>query len=192
MRHLHLQPTETDVAIAGLAARHATPRRERLIAVLTWLADEKILYAASAAAWLIAKNGNRRERLQADHLVLTVVLANVLPHLLKQVVDQERPDRTVMPPRHGIPKSGNPYDAFPSGHAMHIGAIASAMSRMYPKACGWIWLGGLAVASTRIALLAHWTSDVVAGLAAGVSLERLMRPMDGRVFAARKHRRMPR
>ncbi len=87
----------------------------------------------------------------------------MLPHLLKQVVDQERPDRTVMPPRHGIPKSGNPYDAFPSGHAMHIGAIASAMSRMYPKACGWIWLGGLAVASTRIALLAHWTSDVVAG-----------------------------
>ncbi len=40
MRHLHLQPTETDVAIAGLAAS-CDATAERLIAVLTWLADEK-------------------------------------------------------------------------------------------------------------------------------------------------------
>ena len=31
-------------------------------------------------------------------------------------------------PRRGIPRSGKPYDAFPSGHAMHVGAVASAVS----------------------------------------------------------------
>ena len=182
MRHVQLRPTRTDVAIAHGAARHATPQRERALQILTWLADEKLLYAASAVVWLAARKGSRRERLQADHLLLTVVLANVLPHLVKQVIDQERPDRTIVPlhhtiSRHGIPKSGKRYDAFPSGHAMHLGAIASAVSWMYPKLRPWAWLGGMAIASTRVALLAHWASDVVVGLAAGAGLERALRPI---------------
>lgn len=177
MRHVHLQPTRTDVAIARTAARHATPQRERLLQVLTWLADEKLLYVASVAVWAAARRGHGRERMQADHLLLTVVLANVLPHLVKRVVDQQRPDRRLAPPRHGIPKSGKPYDAFPSGHAMHLGAIASAVSWMYPKLTPWAWFGAIGIASTRVALLAHWASDVVVGLAAGAGLERALRPM---------------
>jgi undecaprenyl-diphosphatase len=186
MRHIHLGPTRTDVAITGVAARHATPKREQSMQVLTWLADEKLLYVASAATWLFARYGGARQRLQADHLLLSVVLANVLPHLVKHVVDQERPDRRLSPPRHGIPKSGKPYDAFPSGHAMHLGAIASAVSWMYPKLTPWAWSGALAIASTRIALLAHWTSDVVVGLAAGAGLERALRPVAVRSLRTRQ------
>lgn len=198
MKHVHLQPTRIDIAVADTAARHATPERERLMTVLTWLADEKLLYVASAAAWLFAGKGGARERLLADHLLLSVVLANVLPHLVKHVVDQERPDRTIAPPRHsfsrhGIPKSGKPFDAFPSGHAMHLGAIASAVSWMDPKLAPWAWFGAFVVGSTRVALLAHWASDVIVGLVAGAGLERALRPAAVRSRCAqRKTRRVRR
>jgi membrane-associated phospholipid phosphatase len=79
--------------------------------------------------------------------------------------------------RHGIPRSGKAYDAFPSGHAMHVGAIASAVSWISPKSAPLAWsLGGL-VAATRIVLLAHWMTDVLAGLAMGVVVERCLRPL---------------
>jgi hypothetical protein len=109
-----------------------------------------------------------------------VAATAILPHLLKRVIDRERPDRQMIHGRrHGIPRSGKPYDAFPSGHAMHVGAVASAASWASPKSAPVAWgLGGL-VAATRIVLLAHWTTDVVAGLVIGALVERCLRPLSG-------------
>ena len=105
--------------------------------------------------------------------------------LLKRLIDQERPDQCMVhEPRQGIPRSGKPYDAFPSGHAMHVGAVASAVSWAYPKSAPVAWgLGGL-IAATRIVLLAHWTTDVLAGLAMGALVERCLRPLTGRANQA--------
>ena len=89
--------------------------------------------------------------------------------------------------RHGIPRSGKAYDAFPSGHAMHVGAIASALSWVSPKSAPLAWsLGGL-VAATRIVLLAHWMTDVLAGLAMGVVVERCLRPLSAGAGQADRH-----
>lgn len=77
----------------------------------------------------------------------------------------------------GVPRSGRPRDAFPSGHALHMGALASAAS-LFPPALRRLTRGiAIALSATRILLLAHWTSDVVAGFSAGALLERLMRPV---------------
>ena len=128
--------------------------------------------------WLAARMGDERERRQTDHLALSVVATAILPHLLKRLIDQERPDRCMVHgPRHGIPRSGKAYDAFPSGHAMHVGAVASAVSWAYPKSAPIAWgLGGL-IAATRIVVLAHWMTDVLAGLAMGAVVERCLRPL---------------
>jgi undecaprenyl-diphosphatase len=153
---------------------------ERPSRLLTWAADEHLLLAISAALWLASRDGDGRARRQADHLVLSVAATAILPHLLKRVIDQERPDRQMIHGRrHGIPRSGKPYDAFPSGHAMHVGAVASAVSWASPKSAPVAWgLGGL-VAATRIVLLAHWTTDVLAGLVMGALVERCLRPLSG-------------
>jgi membrane-associated phospholipid phosphatase len=122
--------------------------------------------------------GDEQERRQTEHLALSVVATAILPHLLKRLIDQERPDRSMVHGRrHGIPRSGKPYDAFPSGHAMHVGAVASAISWAYPKWTPAVWgLGGI-VTATRIVVLAHWMSDVLAGLAMGALVERCLRPL---------------
>ncbi|HJU05409.1 MAG TPA: phosphatase PAP2 family protein [Nitrospiraceae bacterium] len=83
--------------------------------------------------------------------------------------------RTVIGHLHGVSLSGQRDDAFPSGHALHMGALASAASALPtgPRRA----VRGLAVglSLTRVVVLAHWASDVVVGFALGAALERALR-----------------
>ena len=169
---------QLDRRVAKTVARHTSPAVERPARLLTWAADEHVLYVIAGGLWLAARAGDDRERRQTDHLALSIVVTAILPHLLKRLIDQKRPDRCMVHGRRrGIPRSGKPYDAFPSGHAMHVGAVASAVSWAYPKSAPIAWgLGGL-IAATRIVMLAHWTTDVLAGLAIGALVERCLRPL---------------
>ncbi|MGM5002588.1 phosphatase PAP2 family protein [Tardiphaga sp. 538_B7_N1_4] len=63
--------------------------------------------------------------------------------------------------------SGRANDGFPSGHAMHMGALASAASSFDRPYREFTWTASVGVSLTRIYVLAHWTSDVVAGFASG-------------------------
>jgi membrane-associated phospholipid phosphatase len=108
------------------------------------------------------------------------VVAAALPHVLKIMFDQERPDRlTTLGHLNGIPISGNRLDAFPSGHAVHVGALASAATVLAPAQRHLVWAVGGGLVLTRIVLLAHWASDVVAGLAIGALTERTIRLFTG-------------
>ena len=55
---------------------------------------------------------------------------------------------------------------------MHIGALVSALSRAYPEKRWHLRAVGAVVAGTRVAVLAHWSTDVIAGLMIGVLLEK--------------------
>ncbi|MDE5459829.1 phosphatase PAP2 family protein [Bradyrhizobium sp. CSS354] len=104
----------------------------------------------------------------------------MLPKVMKRVINRTRPDRVVVgEDRRGVETSGQPHDSFPSGHGVHIGAIVSALSWAYPrKAAVFLAIGG-ALAATRVAVLAHWTTDVVLGLTLGATIERAARRVSG-------------
>jgi membrane-associated phospholipid phosphatase len=172
MALLTIRPTRLDCAIADFAEARATPRREGALQLLTYAADEHVLFAVSLGFWLLSRGMAAPQRRAASYLALNVAASAVLPHILKALVDQQRPDRRVRGRRHGVPVSGKAYDAFPSGHAVHIGALASAVSRYFPRWKRVAWTFGGGVATTRILLLAHWTTDVLAGLALGAAVER--------------------
>lgn len=175
-----VQPTAVDVAIANQIASRTGRRSEHAAEALTWGADEHVLCALAAAWWLYSRYRDRATRRAGDHILFTTLTASALPHCLKKIFDQERPDRmTVKGHFHGIPISGNRLDAFPSGHAVHIGALASAATVLPAKQRTVIWALGAALVSTRIILLAHWASDVTAGLAVGALVERLLRRLTG-------------
>src|SRR5690242_979288 len=192
MRRIEVEPIAADKVTARLIAQNTTPSVERVSRVLTWAADEHLLYALSIGLWLETRWSDSARREAADHILASVVVANLLPHLLKSVIDQRRPDRRMVHgPRRGIPRSGKADDAFPSGHAMHAGALASAVSWLYPNYKGLAWTVAGALAATRVIVLAHWLSDVAVGLAVGVAIERLMRPLT-RARLRRRARRVAR
>ena len=134
MALIRVRPTQADVAIAdGIAARTGRST-EHIAEAITWGADEHVLCALAFGWWLYARTRDAPVRRASDHVLLTTLVASALPHALKAVFDQERPDRTTIRGHwRGIPFSGKRLDAFPSGHAVHIGALASAAS-VLPRA----------------------------------------------------------
>ena len=180
MALMRVKPTQADVAIADSVAAHTGRPAKHIAEVLTWGADEHVLCALAVGWWLYARTRDAPVRRASNHVLLTTLLASALPHALKTIFDQQRPDRlTVLGHLHGIPLSGKRLDAFPSGHAVHIGALASAATVLPPAQRNAVWAIGGSLVLTRIVLLAHWTSDVVAGLAVGVAVERLLRLLTG-------------
>ena len=60
------------------------------------------------------------------------------------------------------------FASFPSGHANTAFALAFAVSALWPQARPWMLMYAVAIALSRLVLLAHHTSDVVAGALVGV------------------------
>jgi membrane-associated phospholipid phosphatase len=175
-----VRPTRADIEIANAVSAYTSPQAETVAETITWGADEHVLCALAVGWWLYARNGGARKRRNSDHILLTTVAVTLVPHVLKTVFDQVRPDRlTVRGHLHGVPFSGRRLDAFPSGHAIHVGALASAATVLPPAKRNLVWAVGAGLVATRIILLAHWMSDVVTGLAIGALTERLLRPWTG-------------
>ncbi|MCK1390600.1 phosphatase PAP2 family protein [Bradyrhizobium sp. 1] len=173
-----VKPTRIDIAIANEIADHTNSELEQTAQALTWGADEHVLLALAAAGWLYARIRPAEERRAANHILAVSVATAVLPHILKSAFDQLRPDRlTLQGHWRGIPFSGQPRDAFPSGHAVHMGALASAAGLLPPVPRRLLRATATALSLSRIALLAHWASDVVAGFTLGVVVERMLRPL---------------
>lgn len=177
---LTIQPTHADITIARAIARNTGWPVEQAARWITWGADEHILCGAAAAWWLFCRGASGEQRRASDHVLLTTIAATLLPHLLKTVFNQERPDRlTIQGHLNGVPLSGKACDAFPSGHAIHIGALTSAADQLQPMSRNIVGAFGAGLVLTRVVLLAHWASDVVAGIGLGVLLERMLRPLTG-------------
>jgi membrane-associated phospholipid phosphatase len=177
MALMNVRPTELDKTVADAVAGHTDPRTERAAEALTWGADEHVLIAAAALGFLLTRRSEEPVRRLGTHILACCLSTALLPHILKTFIKQQRPDRrTLIGHWHGVPISGKPEDAFPSGHALHVGALASAATLLPSRPRNLVWaVSGLLVA-TRVVLLAHWVTDVLAGLGLGVAVERAIRP----------------
>jgi undecaprenyl-diphosphatase len=185
MARYRVKPTRLDARIANGISRHTGPAYEKAAELLTWGADEHVLLAFATGFWLYARGAGARERVASNHLLLVSAVVTLLPHVFKGIFDQERPDRrTIVGHLRGVPFSGKPRDAFPSGHAMHVGAVAAAATELPAAQRGAVWLIGAGLVATRVVLLAHWMSDVLAGLAIGAMIERVLRLWTGYGSAA--------
>jgi undecaprenyl-diphosphatase len=190
---IDIPPTGADVAIARAMARNTAPLPDQIARALTWGADEKVLLVLAAVVWLASRGRGGPPRRAGNHALLVAVAASLLPHGLKGLFDQTRPDRrTVIGHVHGISFSGKRRDAFPSGHAIHMGALASAAAVLPPAHRRTIQAVAVGLSLTRIVVLAHWASDVVVGFAFGALLEKVLRGVTCYRRQASKKRKRPR
>jgi membrane-associated phospholipid phosphatase len=74
------------------------------------------------------------------------------------------------------------YASMPSGHATTAASAAIAIGAIWPRARGVMWLYALIIMVSRVVVLAHHPSDVIAGAIVGAAGAFLVR----RWFAARR------
>lgn len=74
------------------------------------------------------------------------------------------------------------YASMPSGHATNVTAAAVAIGAVWPRMRAVMWIYALVIMFSRIAVFAHFTSDVIVGALVGTTGAALVR----RFFAARR------
>jgi membrane-associated phospholipid phosphatase len=99
-----------------------------------------------------------------------IAVSNLVTEVLKYCIGRGRPfvggEANAF---HFSHFAGNPaYYSFPSGHATTAFALALAVSAVWPQARVAMAVYALIIAATRLVLLAHHPSDVVAGAMVGI------------------------
>jgi undecaprenyl-diphosphatase len=103
-------------------------------------------------------------------LFLAVLIPNVVGEILKGVIGRGRPFVGGAPDAFHYSHFAwtEAYASFPSGHAVTAFALAFALASLAPKWRVTIWAYAVLIAITRLVLLAHHPSDVLAGALVGV------------------------
>ncbi|WP_414644233.1 phosphatase PAP2 family protein [Bosea sp. (in: a-proteobacteria)] len=122
-----------------------------------------MLLTIGAVWWAVERRSSRRRR-PATRFTTTILITTALHHAIKRMVAQPRPDRGADNP--STLRTGRPFDAMPSGHAMHAGAVASLISTELSPSKG-VWTAAAVMAATRVLALAHWPSGVLVGFTLG-------------------------
>ena len=103
-------------------------------------------------------------------IFFAVAVSNLVTEVLKYCIGRGRPfvggEANAF---HFSHFAGNPaYYSFPSGHATTAFALALAVSAIWPQARVAMAIYALIIAMSRLVLLAHHPSDVVAGAMVGI------------------------
>lgn len=123
-------------------------------------------------------------------LFIAVALPGLFDDAIKGLIGRARPYIDI--PGHPFtfrPFTWRPeFASMPSGHSTTAAAAAFAIGSMWPRTRWVMWLYALIIMFSRVAVLAHHPSDVVAGAlvgAVGAALVRRWFAARGLVFSAR-------
>ncbi|RTL54710.1 MAG: phosphatase PAP2 family protein [Bradyrhizobiaceae bacterium] len=103
-------------------------------------------------------------------LFLAVLLPVLIGEIIKGVVGRGRPfvGGVANPFNYSHFAWTESYASFPSGHAVASFALAFAVSAIWPRLQVVMWVYAVIIGLTRLVLLAHHPSDVMAGALLGV------------------------
>jgi undecaprenyl-diphosphatase len=142
--------------------------------------DTYVLTALFAALIVIVlalplRHGASRARLlrfatHLQYIFVSVLCANLLTEVLKYAIGRGRPFvGGKANPFNFMPFAGTePYFSLPSAHAVTAFALAFAVGAIWPRMRLVMFAYALLIVVTRLVLLAHHPSDVVAGAVIGI------------------------
>ena len=123
------------------------------------------------AAGLIS--GKKSLARSGERVLASLLVAGVTTGSIKELVGRVRPDTTHDP---FVFRPFSQHDAFPSGHATVAFALAGSLSEEIhnPWASAALYTAAAGTAWSRVNDQKHWTSDVLAGAAIGITSAKLI------------------
>jgi membrane-associated phospholipid phosphatase len=170
-----------DATEIGLMPRRGTPSLWPFRILTDFGNDAYVLWLLAAALVVIALvcagvKGKSRARwlglgTRVEYLFFAVLFPVVITEVVKWTVGRGRPFvGGKANPFNFVPFTGTEaYFSFPSAHAVTSFALAFAVGAIWPRARGAMLAYAILIAATRLVLLAHHPSDVVAGAVIGVA-----------------------
>jgi membrane-associated phospholipid phosphatase len=140
-----------------------TPAVRAVMGWVTTFGQGWVLGVAALVMALVAHYGGRRDLVRAGIVAVPALIASgLVSRVIKIVVARPRP-RTLEDVDSWWPSLVSAYHSFPSGHATSAFTLAAVLAVAAPSG-RWVYyaLAGL-IALSRVALDAHFVSDVVAG-----------------------------
>ena len=156
--------------------------------------DSYVLWALFAALFVTVialplLNGTSRTKLlrfgtQLEYVFVAVLCANLVTEVLKYAIGRGRPFVGGKANAFNfVPFTGTEaYFSLPSAHAVTAFALAFAVGAVWPRLRLFMFAYALLIAMSRLVLLAHHPSDVVAGAMVGILVSVAVRYW----FAARR------
>lgn len=142
--------------------------------------DEYVLWSLAAALVMVAlvaagRHGTSRAQwlglgTRLQYVFFSVLLSVGVAEVMKFVLGRGRPFvGGSANPFDFVPFEGTPAHAsLPSGHAVTAFALAFAVGALWPRFRVFMFTYAVVIALTRLVLLAHHPSDVVAGALVGI------------------------
>jgi membrane-associated phospholipid phosphatase len=130
-----------------------------------WLIPAGVVFAVAA----VRKQHNLAR--WAFAVIAAVGGSGIVVNLLKMAIGKTRPKLLFEEGRlEFVPFTyGHAFNGFPSGHATTCAAAATVLALAFPRWRAAFLVGGFALALTRVAIHAHYLSDVCAGFALGTA-----------------------
>jgi undecaprenyl-diphosphatase len=153
-----------DPLFRGAIAGWRTPGFRAVMECVTLFGQGWVLGAIGLAVALIGRRLGRRDLFRAGLVAIPALMASgLLSRVVKILVGRPRPGVVDQGLAHWGPSLAAGYNSFPSGHATAAFTLAAVLASASPS-----WrpaLYGLAalIAFSRVAVDAHFVSDVVAG-----------------------------
>jgi membrane-associated phospholipid phosphatase len=146
-----------------------------LVAIALFAARAPLLFARLVLASVTVR---------AAFLFAAIALPSLFTTIIKRLIGRARPfvDSQVDPFHYMLGVWRPAYASFPSGHATTAFAAATAIGFVCPRLRPLMWVYALIIAASRVIVVAHFPSDVVAGALVGVLGALLVRDW----FAARR------
>jgi undecaprenyl-diphosphatase len=141
-----------------------TPTMRAVMGWITTFGQGWVLGVAALVIALVAHSMGRRELMQAGIAAVPALIASGLfSRVIKILVARPRPRALPEAVDSWWPSMASAYHSFPSGHATSAFTLAAVLAVVQPSN-RWVFyaLAGL-IAFSRVALDAHFVSDVVAG-----------------------------
>jgi undecaprenyl-diphosphatase len=153
-----------DPLFRGAIAGWRTPGFRAVMEWVTLFGQGWVLGAIGLAVALIGRRLGRRDLFRAGLVAIpALMVSGLLSRVVKILVGRPRPGVVDQDLAHWGPSLAAGYNSFPSGHATAAFTLAAVLASASPS-----WrpaLYGLAalIAFSRVAVDAHFVSDVVAG-----------------------------
>ena len=167
-----------DIPVSAFFQKHKHDSYNEFFKIITNLGRAEVYLVPSGilciAAFICSRRGKATQGIarKAIYVFLTVAVSGIVVDICKPIFGRARPKLLFNDQIYGFTffNLDHEYFSFPSGHSATALGAAVALFWFFPRYRIICFIMGTVVAFSRLAVVAHYVSDVVAGCLIGIAV----------------------